>query len=86
MNTPIHLVSPSSSSHEVVEVLSGLLEVAKAGQMTGLVFGASLKGQKFFVDAAGTLHRNPMAGIGVAFMLTTELEHRVRRQETDTLM
>ena len=85
MTTPIQLVQ-TKSSHEVVEVLSGLLEVAKAGQITGLVFGLSLRGQKYLVDAAGTLHRNPVSGIGVATMLTVELEHRIRRQSTDTLM
>ena len=85
-STPaIQLVHPKSS-HEVVEVLEGLIEVAKADQLNGLVFGAALRGQKFFVDAAGSLHRNPVVGIGVAAMLLAELEHRIRRQETDTLM
>ena len=81
----VQLVTPTSS-HEVVEVLHGLLEVAKTGQLTGLVFGASLRGQRFCCDAAGTLHRAPVVGLGVAAMLTAELEHRIRRRETDTLL
>ena len=81
----VQLVTPTSS-HEVVEVLTGLLEVAKTGQLTGLVFGASLRGQRFFCDAAGSLHRAPIVGLGVATMLTAELEHRIRRLETDTIL
>ena len=74
------------ASHDVVEVLSGLLDVAKSGQLTGLVFGISLRGQKVLVDSAGSLHRNALSGIGVAAMLMAELEHRVRRRETSTIM
>lgn len=85
MTTPVHLIH-TGASREVAEVLTGLLEAAHAGQITGLVFGVSLRGQKFLVDAAGSLHRNPVTGVGVATMLTVELEHRIRRKATDTLM
>lgn len=82
---PVQLIH-QSSSHEVVQVLTGLLEVARAGQMNGIIFGASFGGAKFFVDAAGTLHRNPVTALGVSAMLTAELEHRIRHKATDTLI
>ena len=82
---PIHLLQ-NGASHEVVAVLCGLLEAAKAGQITGLVLGASLRGQTYFCDAAGTLHRNAATGLSVATMLTAELEHRIRLDSIDTLM
>lgn len=85
MKPPIQLLQPSAS-HEVVAVLQGLLDAAKAGHLTGLVFGISLRGQKYLCDAAGTLHRNTVTGLGVATMLAAELEHRIRREHTDTIM
>ena len=83
--TAVHLV-PSDSSHEIVTVLAGLLHAAESGHLTGLVFGAHLRGQKYIVDAAGSLHRNTVAGIGVSAMLMAELEHRIRREASDTMM
>jgi hypothetical protein len=82
---PIHLLQ-NGASHEVVAVLSGLLEAAEAGHLTGIVFGASLRGQTYFCEAAGTLHRNAVTGLGVATMLTAELEHRIRLNAIDTSM
>ena len=83
MKKPVILV-PDSPSHEVVAVLSRLCELAKEGELTGIAFGAAFKGQKYYCDAAGSLHRNPVVAIGVAGMLHAELEHRMRLSAADT--
>ena len=59
-------------------------ELADEGHLTGIVFGASFKGNKFYCDAAGSLHRNPVVGLGVVGMLHGELEHRIRLSAPDT--
>lgn len=85
MSDPVLLV-PRLANHEVVAVLTGLLELATKAELTGLIFGASLKGQKYYCDAAGTLHRNGVVALGVASMLQAEIEHRLRHRSIDTLM
>lgn len=85
MKPPIQLVT-QRASHELVSVVRGLLEAAEAGSMTGLVFGASFQGQRYYCDAAGALHRSPVAAIGVATMLTAEMEHRIRREAQETVI
>lgn len=84
MTSPIQLV-PAQPSHELIDVLSGLLDMAKSGSMNGLVFGASLKGSQFYCDAAGDLHRKPMVALGVAQMLSAEMLHQIRRKAQDTI-
>jgi hypothetical protein len=83
MKHPVYLV-PENPSREVVQVLDRLCELAKNGDLTGIVFGVAFKGQKFYCDAAGSLHRNPVVAIGVAGMLHAELEHRMRLSAVDT--
>jgi hypothetical protein len=80
---PVFLVH-GSPSREVVAILKRLCELADAGDLNGLVFGASFKGNKFYCDAAGALHRNPVVALGVAGMLHAELEHRMRLTAKDT--
>lgn len=84
MTTPIQLI-PAHQSHELIEVIEGLLELAKIGSMNGLVFGASLKGSQFYCDAAGAMHRNPMVALGVTQMLSAEILHQIHRKEQDTI-
>jgi hypothetical protein len=85
-NKSKHVQLVSTHPHEdVVEVLEGLTALAKQGDLTGLVFGVALKGQKYYCDSAGTLFRNPILGIGVASRVVLELNRRVQRREEETL-
>jgi hypothetical protein len=81
---PVFLV-PDHPNHEVGKVLEGLLSLAAAGELNGIVFGVSLKGQRYYCDAAGALHRSPIVGLGVTCMLKTELERRMRHQPQETI-
>ena len=82
---PIQL-APKRASHELIDVCKGLLEAATSGDMSGLVFGAQFQGQRFYCDAAGALHRSPVTGLGVAMLLASEMEHRIRsKAATETI-
>ena len=83
---PQMLLMPDHSSHEVSEVLSGLMEMAREGQLTGIVFGVSFKGQKFYCDTAGSLYRSPVIALGVAAMLTIQIERQLRHESTETII
>jgi hypothetical protein len=85
MTGPVFLV-PENPSHEVVAVLSGLCEMAKTGDLNGIVFGVSMKGQKYYCDAAGTLHRNPVVALGVIGMLHAQTERSMRHSSVDTVL
>jgi hypothetical protein len=78
---------PDNPVHETVKVLSGLLDLAKEGQVNGLIFGVSFKGhgEKYYCDSAGALHRSPIRALGVACMLKTDLERKMRQESIDTM-
>jgi hypothetical protein len=85
MSKPVFLV-PEAPSHEILQVLSGLCEHAKSGDLNGIIFGVSFKGQRYYCDAAGTLHRNPVVALGVSTMLSEELQRRMRTASVDTVI
>lgn len=66
-------------------MLTGLLKLATDGELTGLIVGAVFKEQRYFFEAAGTMHRNPMMAIAAASQLTHELNTRVRRTSIETI-
>lgn len=85
MTKPIQLV-PEHAEHDLTLVLKGLLRLAEAGELQGMVFGCALRGEKYYCDAAGRLHRNRMLGLGVARLLSSEIAASVRHQSTDTVL
>jgi hypothetical protein len=82
---PVRLI-PENTTHEIIDVLSGLLDAARGGHINGLVFGVSMRGQRYFCDAAGALHRNPVVGLGVASMLASEMQYRIQKEGLDTVL
>ena len=80
---PYELV-PDRISHDVVEALRTLLALAEKGQMTGIAFGATLKGRRYFTNAAGELYRDPTFARGVVASLDDELGHLVHERASDT--
>lgn len=74
-------------SHDVVEALEQLTELARLGELTGIVFGCSIKGRRYMVDAAGTFARDPTLGRGVIAALDDELQHMVQsRADSSTTL
>ena len=87
--TVIRLV-PRATEHdadreELIAIVTSLLELAKMGAMKGLVYGAEFRGQEFFCDAAGSMHRNPMIAIAVSNLIAAEMLHRVGYKPVDTI-
>jgi len=82
----LRLVSrrPQPPSREIIEVLEGILTLARGGELDGIVFGLALNGRRYFCDAAGSLHNEPVGALGVCAMLMEELHQRMPRQEPDT--
>lgn len=60
-------------SRDVVDALSMLLEGAKAGEVTGLAFAATLKKNRYVTNVAGLLYKNPTFGRGCVSALDDEL-------------
>jgi hypothetical protein len=63
-------------SKDLVDTLEYLLQEAKSGNLIGIAYGAMLPGRKYFVDAAGEAHRDPLRGIGLAQYVSQEIAAR----------
>ena len=81
---PIHLVPPANVQHDLSDILEGLRDAARSGAMTGLVFGVSFRDQRYYCDAAGSLHRNRVLALGVARLLCSDIERSIHTTE-DTI-
>jgi hypothetical protein len=57
--------------HDVISALDELREMVLAGKVTGLVFAASVRGEKHMFGASGSLRDNPAEALGAA----TKLQH-----------
>lgn len=60
-------------SKETIAALEYLLQEARKGNLVGLVYGAAMRGNDYFVDTAGEAHRNPMFGLSMASVLWRRL-------------
>lgn len=63
---------------DLIETLEYLLQEARAGRVIGLAYAALLPEKKFFVDASGQAHTDPLRGLGAVEMLSEELRSRFR--------
>lgn len=73
-NVAAYQLVADSVSKEVVTALEELLASAQAGLITGIAFGAILKGRKYLVDCAGTAYADPTLARGVLLALDDELQ------------
>lgn len=72
-------------SRDLKEAAAQIQEAVDSGLMSGLVFGASLKGRRYIVNVAGTLARDPTLARGVAAAIDDELARMVQgRVDSDT--
>ena len=65
-------------SRDTVTACEQLLEGARSGLITGMVFGCSLKGRRYFVNVSGSLADEPTLARGVAAALDDELRAMVQ--------
>ena len=65
-------------SHETIECIEELLRHAHAGDITGIVYGCTVKRRGYIVDSAGELYKNPTFARGVCAALDDHLGARIR--------
>lgn len=63
---------------DFIETLEYLLEEARAGRLIGLAYAALMLEKKFFVDACGQAHTEPLRGLGAVEVLSQELRSRFK--------
>lgn len=81
---PYQLVR-DSVSRDTVEALTQLLEGAKAGDITGIAFGAFLKNRRYITNVAGTCYHNATTARGMVAALDDELARIVdSRSDSET--
>lgn len=79
---PAELV-PDNISHDVVEALETLLDLAKQGEITGIAFACTMKRMRYITNVAGYCHRHPTYARGMVAFLSDQLAGLVHRREPD---
>lgn len=70
-------------SRDVVDALTVLLEGAKAGDVTGLAFAATLKKSRYITNVAGLMYKNPTFARGCVSALDDELAGIVHNRDPE---
>ena len=85
---PVLQFVPAASKRrsEVVAVLKGLLEAAETGVLHGFAFGSIWAGNRIYLDAVGELRRDQVKGLGIATMLTAEIERRIYSESEEEVL
>lgn len=78
MRTPYSLVR-DNVSHDTIEAMEQLLQSARQGQTTGIIFGIMLKRRRYFVNCAGDARRDPTFARGMCNALDDELRQLVQQ-------
>ena len=79
MKPPFRLV-PDSISHDTVECVTELLELAKKGELIGLAFAGMLRRRTFIVNTAGAAYESPTFTRGMVSALDDQLGSRLRQE------
>jgi hypothetical protein len=69
---PYRLI-PDNISHDTVEALQTLLDLAKEGEVTGIAFAVTLKRQRYITNVAGHCYRHPTFARGAVAFLSDQL-------------
>ena len=77
---PQRLSLVNSVSRETVNALEQLLEGARAGEVVGLAYCASLKRGRYVVDLAGETRRNLTLTRGMVCALGSQIQELVQEQ------
>lgn len=73
-----YALAKDTISRELSEAGAQLAEAIEKGQITGLVFGAAIRGRRYIVNVAGSLARDPTLARGIVSALDDELAGMVR--------
>lgn len=72
MKPPFRLVR-DEISHETIEALEQLLDMARSGRILGFAIVAMCKRREFFAETCGEAHRNPVFTRGMIAALDDHL-------------
>ena len=81
---PLRLVK-NKIAHDVVAALEQLLDLARLGEVTGIAFAATLKGERFLTDMAGTCYTHPSYARGIVAFLSDELSDHAHDRGVDDI-
>jgi len=79
---PYRLI-PDNISHDVVEALETMLDLAKQGEITGIAFACTLKKMRYITNVAGHCYTNPTFARGMVAFLSDQLAGLVHGREPD---
>lgn len=81
------VLAPDTISRDLKEFGTQLKEAIDAGHISGVVFGATLRGRRYIVNVAGTLAKDPTLARGVAAAIDDELARMVQeKKDSETTM
>lgn len=72
---------PDDISHDVVEALETLLQLAREGEVTGIAFACTLPKQRYITNVAGHCYRNPTFARGMVAFLSDQLASLVHGRD-----
>lgn len=72
---------PDNISHDVVEALETLLDLAKQGEITGIAFACTMKRMRYITNVAGYCHRHPTYTRGMISFLSDQVAALVHRRD-----
>ena len=75
----------ASVSADTVAALEELLELAKAGQITGMAFGCTVKGGTYVTDVTGECFARPTMARGMVSYLSDQLAGLVHQKSVDEI-
>lgn len=77
---PYRLI-PDNISHDTIEALETLLELARAGEVTGIAFACALPRSKYITNLAGHCYRHPTLARGMVMTLSDQLAGLVHERD-----
>lgn len=78
---PYRLI-PDNISHDTVEALETLLQLAKEGEVTGIAFAVTLPKMRYITNVAGMCYRHPTLARGMVAFLSDQLAGIVHARDT----
>jgi hypothetical protein len=75
-----HLVKNPNPDPDLEQSITQLLEGVQTGVVNGVVFGAVIKGKKYYVNVLGTMAKDPTYARGVLAALDDELRAMVQKK------
>jgi hypothetical protein len=77
---PYRLI-PDNISHDTVEALETLLQLAKEGEVTGIAFAVTLRKMRYITNVAGHCYRHPTFARGAVMFLSDQLAALVHARD-----